>query len=200
MRAKALGAQHALDRRAADLHARAREQLVGDGLLGPDFAKRGRLAFWAAARQSHDLAASLQGNLRRAPGPRGVQKHFEAWSLAPPRAPLVDGADGAVEPSGHGSRVVALREQQDHPDALDQPMRRAGPANARKKALSLVERHLDREATAPHAAPTMPPRRLTHASSRSRECVERRDRPADAPIVRRTVEKREPLRTSGRLY
>jgi hypothetical protein len=158
VRAKTFGAQHALYRGAANLNACACEKRVRDRLLGPYLPKRGGIPLRAAACQSHDLAAYLQGDLRRAPGARVVQESFEAAVLAPSRAPLVYCADGAVERPGHGSRAMAIREQEDHSDALDQPMRRTGPTNAREKALPLVVRHLNREATASHVAPSTPAR------------------------------------------
>jgi hypothetical protein len=152
VRSKAFGAQNTLDRRAADLHTCTCEKRVRDRLLGPYLPKRGGVTLGAAACQSHDLTSCLQRDLRRSPSARGVQERFETRALAPARAPLVDGADGAVELPGHGSRAVAIREQQDHPDALDQPMWRAGPTNARKEALSLVARYLHGTATTPHVA------------------------------------------------
>jgi len=67
MRAKASGAEHPLHGGATDINANTREQLVREGLLGPDLAKGSSVAFWAAACQSDDLATCLDGDLRWAP-------------------------------------------------------------------------------------------------------------------------------------
>lgn len=159
MRAKAFGAEHALHRGAADHDSGAREKLVRECLLRP-YRSDGRcIVRRTVACQRDDFATRLNRDLRRSPRSWSIEELFEARPFAPPRAPLAYRADIYVELAGHSRRPDALREQQNHPRASGQRLRRIAPTNAFEKPVSLVRRNLERRATAPHGLPTTNPKK-----------------------------------------
>lgn len=193
MRAEPTRLKHPMNRGTADVNARAHAQLPGNGVERPDLLQGRLAAVGTTARDLHDLAASLEGDGRRTPGTRGIEKGLEAWPLPPARAPLVDGADGAREPSRHRRRSDAICAEEDHPHPLGERLWSAAATNTGFQALTLADGDMDRGGQLRHAP----------LNRRTWRDVSMTNQVSDGRTRRWTQSSRrgaEPLRTSGMMY